>query len=406
MTTTVVNNLVFRAFFEKQKLYGPNFIDWCQQLRLFLSAKDKLNYLELLIPAAPVLAVVGQPVPPETLAAHAAWVKGQKEIFILMLMTMELDLQRNLENLLREFHACKKEEGKSISSYVLNMKSYIDNLEHLGHLVSLSLVVSLILISLRKEYDSFVKNYNMHSMGKTNKKLPQGASTSGIFTIELFTFPGKSLVYDTGRGTLCNTTQGLRRSRKLKAGALSLYMNNGQRAAVEATGSYDLYFQSGLVIVLHNCRYAPSITRGVISVSRLNGDGLIKCFKNDNLILVPKNNLIYFNVILRDGIFENVLSNSNTIDRFMYVVSNKRAKLNLDSSLLWHCRLGYISKKHIKKLKHDRLLNSIDTKSFEKYVSCLSGKMARKPYSHQVERAKDLLGLIHTNVCVPFKIVS
>ncbi|GJT07500.1 retrotransposon protein, putative, ty1-copia subclass [Tanacetum coccineum] len=36
----------------------------------------------------------------------------------------------------------------------------------------------------------------------------------------------------------------------------------------------------------------------------------------------------------------------------------------------------------------------------------MSGKMARKPYTHQVERAKDLLGLIHTDVCVPFKIMS
>ncbi|GJY33864.1 retrotransposon protein, putative, ty1-copia subclass [Tanacetum coccineum] len=34
------------------------------------------------------------------------------------------------------------------------------------------------------------------------------------------------------------------------------------------------------------------------------------------------------------------------------------------------------------------------------------GKMTRKPYTHQVERAKDLLGLIHTDVCGPFKIVS
>ncbi|GJS17912.1 retrovirus-related pol polyprotein from transposon TNT 1-94 [Tanacetum coccineum] len=32
--------------------------------------------------------------------------------------------------------------------------------------------------------------------------------------------------------------------------------------------------------------------------------------------------------------------------------------------------------------------------------------MARKLYSRQVERAKDLLGLIHTDVCGPFKIVS
>ncbi|GJY59733.1 retrotransposon protein, putative, ty1-copia subclass [Tanacetum coccineum] len=42
----------------------------------------------------------------------------------------------------------------------------------------------------------------------------------------------------------------------------------------------------------------------------------------------------------------------------------------------------------------------------KKCVPCMSGKMARKPYTHQVERAKDLLGLIHTDVCGPFKITS
>ncbi|GJZ31591.1 retrotransposon protein, putative, ty1-copia subclass [Tanacetum coccineum] len=386
MTTTVVNNSVFRAFFEKQKLSGPNFMDWYRQLRIVLSAEDNLNYLELPILATLILAVVGHQVPPETLAAHTAWVKGQKEIAVLMLMTMEPDLQENLETLgaydmlkelktlfahqaeqellqtVREFHACKQiRKGKSKLTYAPKPK-----------------------IPPPPKKEDPAKDLVCHHCGDTchwkwncpqylsellkNKKLPQGASTSGIFTIELFTFPGKSWVYDTGCGThICNTTQGSKRSRKLKPGALSLYIGNGQRVAVEAIGSYELCFPSGLVIVLHNCHYAPSKTRGVISVSRL------------------------------DGIFEIVLSNSNTNDCSIYDVSNKRAKLKLDSSLLWHCRLGYISKKHIKKLQHDGLLNSIDTKSFEKCVSCLSGKMARKPYSHQVEMAKDLLGVIYTD---------
>nr|GEY40891.1 hypothetical protein [Tanacetum cinerariifolium] len=78
-------------------------------------------------------------------------------------------------------------------------------------------------------------------------------------------------------------------------------------------------------------------------------------------------------------------------------VSNKRAKLDLDSALLWHCRLGHISKKRIEKLQHDGLLDSTDLMAFEKCVSCMSGKMERKPYTHQVERAKDLLRLIHTD---------
>ncbi|GJY19617.1 retrotransposon protein, putative, ty1-copia subclass [Tanacetum coccineum] len=36
----------------------------------------------------------------------------------------------------------------------------------------------------------------------------------------------------------------------------------------------------------------------------------------------------------------------------------------------------------------------------------ISGKMAWKPFLHQVERAKDILGLIHTDVCGPFRTMS
>nr|GEZ52378.1 retrotransposon protein, putative, Ty1-copia subclass [Tanacetum cinerariifolium] len=121
---------------------------------------------------------------------------------------------------------------------------------------------------------------------------------------------------------------------------------------------------------------------------------------------VSRNNVVYFCAIPRDGIFEIDLSNSLTNESSVYAVSNKRAKLDLDSALLWHCRLGHISKKRIEMLQHDRLLNSSDLRAFEKCVFCMFGKMAMKPYKHQVERAKDLLGLIHTNVCGPFKIMS
>ncbi|GKA53117.1 retrotransposon protein, putative, ty1-copia subclass, partial [Tanacetum coccineum] len=93
-------------------------------------------------------------VPPEALAAHVAWVKGQKEVVIV-----------------REFHTCKQEEGQSVSSHVLKMKGYIDNLERLGQPVGQNLTVSLILVSLNKDFASFVQNFNMHGMRKTVNEL-------------------------------------------------------------------------------------------------------------------------------------------------------------------------------------------------------------------------------------------
>ncbi|GJX89571.1 putative reverse transcriptase domain-containing protein [Tanacetum coccineum] len=149
--------------------------------------------------------------------------------------------------------------------------------------------------------------------------------------------------------------QGLRGSRKLKPSALSLYVGNGQRAAIEAIVSFHLCLPSRLVIVFNNCHYAPSITRGIILVSRFYDDGLVNCFV-DNALSVSRNNVVYFSPIPRDGIIEIDLSDSYTNDSSMYAVSNKRTKLNLDSALLWHCRLGHISNKRIKKLQHDGFL--------------------------------------------------
>ncbi|GJT74556.1 retrotransposon protein, putative, ty1-copia subclass [Tanacetum coccineum] len=424
MTITVVNNSVFRAFFEKQRLTGPNFIDWYRNLRIVLSLEDKLPFLEQPIPAMPVSSA-RQVLPPDVLNTHTVWVKASKEIAGLILMTMDPDIQKNLEQLgaydmlkelktlyaqqaeqellqtVREFHACKQEEGQSVSSYVLKMKSYIDNLERLGHAMTQNLAVSLILVSLRKEYDNFMQNYNMHGMGKTvtelhamiklhEQTLPKKEVAPALHAIRAGKVQkkhknkkpqlaargknqekGKSkLAYapkpkiphppkndNPAKDSICHyylkelTLQGLRRSRKLKPRALSLYVGDGHHSSVEAIGTYH--------------------------------------------VAIPRN-----------GIFKIDWSNSNTNDCSMYVVSNKRANINLDSTLLWHCRLGHISKKHIEKLQHDGLLNSTDNQSFEKCISCMSGKMARKPYTHQVERAKDLLGLIHIDVYGPFRTVS
>ncbi|GKF47662.1 retrotransposon protein, putative, ty1-copia subclass [Tanacetum coccineum] len=58
------------------------------------------------------------------------------------------------------------------------------------------------------------------------------------------------------------------------------------------------------------------------------------------------------------------------------------------------------------KLQRDGILQPTHNESLEKYKSCISRKMASKPFPHQVERAKDLLGLIPTDVCGPFRTVS
>nr|GEX77101.1 putative ribonuclease H-like domain-containing protein [Tanacetum cinerariifolium] len=147
----------------------------------------------------------------------------------------------------------------------------------------------------------------------------------GIFTIELYAFPNKTWVHDTGCGThICNTSQGLRESRKLKHEALSLYMGNGMHAAVEAIESFDLILPSGLIIVLDNCHFAPTVTRGVVLISHLVNNSYIHIFTHYG-ISVSKDNVFYFNATPRDGIYEIDMHNLYLNVSSNYNVSNKRA---------------------------------------------------------------------------------
>ncbi|GKE40542.1 retrotransposon protein, putative, ty1-copia subclass [Tanacetum coccineum] len=199
--------------------------------------------------------------------------------------------------------------------------------------------------------------------------------------------------------------QGLRGYRKLNKGALDLYVGNGNTTVVDAIGSFDLILPSRMILVLYNCHFPPTITRGVISLSRLWDIGFCHKFMDNGAISVSKDN-IFFNAFLRDGIFEIDMHNHISNERSIYTCSNKKSKYNMDSTFLWHCRLGHINKKRIKKLQHDELLESIDDESFDVCVSCISRKMARNPFTHASERSNDLLGIIHSDVCGPFRTMS
>nr|GFA57620.1 hypothetical protein [Tanacetum cinerariifolium] len=73
--------------------------------------------------------------------------------------------------------------------------------------------------------------------------------------------------------------------------------------------------QVGSATTLDNCHYAPTITRGVVSVSCLVDNGFVQCF-TDYEILVSKNSVLYFNDIPCDGIYEidmlNLMPNNLT----------------------------------------------------------------------------------------------
>ncbi|GJZ33925.1 zinc finger, CCHC-type containing protein [Tanacetum coccineum] len=265
-----------------------------------------------------------------------------------MLMTMDPDIQKNLEHLgiydmlkelktlyvqqanqelfqtVREFHALKQEEGQSVSSYVLKMKRYIDNLEPLEHAMTQNLSVSLILVSLRKEYDGFVQNYNMHSMGKTVTELHD------MLKLHEKTLPPR----ETAKG------------------------NKGKGKAKKGNA------------LVHAPSYAPK-PKYPPTPKKDHPEKDALCHQCGEVGHWIRNCPIYLAELM------------------------KKKKLSQGAST---------SEKHKEVANMSGLLNSMTIIVLGKNVLLVMlGKMARKPYSHQVGKAfHDLLGLIN-DVCGPFQ---
>nr|GEV55951.1 zinc finger, CCHC-type [Tanacetum cinerariifolium] len=360
-----INHSAFKSMFEREKLSGNNFNDWFRQLELVLRVEKKMYVIEQPLPTAPAADSNAQ-----VLVEWNALYDAYNEAACLMLVGVERF------DLIQTFHACKQEKGKLVAAYALQMKGYVDQLER------------------------FVRNYNMHNMGKTiselhamlieyKKGLPKKAKTLQVMMIK--------------GGKIHKSKKKLRKAKvKCKANgkgkdkqAYIPMTKNPKPTAKEHPTKDD---------TCHHCKEVGHWKMNYpVYLAKLLKKKKQVGFASSS---VSKNNVFDINVIPSNGIYEidmhDLVPNVNSI----YNVSTKRAKHNLDSSYLWYCRLAHISKKRIEKLQQEGLLKSIDDESFDQCVSCLSGKMTRKSFPHHLERATDLLGIIHTDVCDPLRHVS
>nr|GEV92332.1 hypothetical protein [Tanacetum cinerariifolium] len=182
------------------------------------------------------------------------------------------------------------------------------------------------------------QNFNMHCLGKTMTELH-----------------ALLIDYEKGLKDKAPTPQGFKEERKLSYGEQYMQVCNGAQATVEAIGVFDLVLPSGLVLKLNNCYYAPSMVRGVVSLSCLL-DLRFNHTIASNGISISLNGLFYFSVVSVNGEFEIDMNNNVSKNNNNSIFSiNKKRKLDLDSSYLWHCRLAHIGKTRMQKLQHEEV---------------------------------------------------
>ncbi|KAK1618948.1 hypothetical protein QYE76_024465 [Lolium multiflorum] len=360
----------------------------------------------------------------------------------------------------KHFFSCMMEEGSSVSEHMLAMTGHAKKLNDLGIVIPNRLGINRVLQSLPPSYKNFVMNYNMQNM---NKELPELFSMLKSAEIEIkkehqvlmvnkttsfkkqskgkFKKGGKKAAtppvkpkgpkpdaecyYCKEKGHwkrncskyLADLKSGLvkkkkkegisdihelKNKRRLLKDEVTMRVGNGSKVDVIAVGTLPLHLPSGLVLSLNNCYFVPALSMNIISGSCLMQDGY--SFKSENNgCSIFMNNIFYGRAPQKNGLFLLDLDSSDT---HIHNIDAKRIKLNDNSTYMWHCRLGHIGVKRMKKLHTDGLLESLDFESLDRCEACLMGKMTKTPFSGIMERATDLLEIIHTDVCGPMSVAS
>ena len=87
------------------------------------------------------------------------------------------------------------------------------------------------------------------------------------------------------------------------------------------------------------------------------------------------------------------------------VTQNKRLKFSpKENAHLWDLRLWHINLNRIERLVKNGLLSELEENSLPIYESCLEGKMIEKPFTGKSHRAKELLELVHSDLCSLMKV--
>jgi hypothetical protein len=178
---------------------------------------------------------------------------------------------------------------------------------------------------------------------------------------------------------------------------LDVHVGNGAKVTTIAVDTFHLPLPLGLVLELNNCYCIPALCKNIITSSCLEEVDGYEIIIENKRCSIYYNDISYAHCPLVNVLYVLDLENINA----------KRARLNdLNPTFIWHYHLDHINEKCIGRPHKDSLLNSFDFESFDTCESYLLRKMTKSPFTAQSERASDLLGFVHTNVCGPMRSVA
>ena len=82
--------------------------------------------------------------------------------------------------------------------------------------------------------------------------------------------------------------------------------------------------------------------------------------------------------------------------------NHKRKEISpVNQTYLWHLKLGHINIERIRRMVTGGLLSPLDVTALPVCEPCLEEKMTMKPFKAKCYRAKEVLDLLHIDLCGP-----
>ncbi|CAA7034057.1 unnamed protein product [Microthlaspi erraticum] len=158
--------------------------------------------------------------------------------------------------------------------------------------------------------------------------------------------------YDTGATThICIDRQMFSTYQKSKEDA-RLLMGNVSHSKIEGTGKVVLKMTSGRELTLNNVKHVPDMRKNLISGTLMSKHGFAINFESDQLIL-RKNGVFIGKGFVKDGLIKMCVS---PVQRNIVVpvsndlINKKPVAYLVESSNIWHERLGHVNYKSIERL--------------------------------------------------------
>ncbi|CAN6371970.1 unnamed protein product, partial [Urochloa humidicola] len=132
------------------------------------------------------------------------------------------------------------------------------------------------------------RNCKQYLAQKNKGSKTSGSGTLHVFVTDIFLADTyiNSWVFDTGSvAHICNSMQGVIRSRSVERGEVDFRVGNNARVAALAVGTMQLPLPSGFILELNNCYYVPSLSRNIVSPSCLMKDGYSFASENNGCVI-------------------------------------------------------------------------------------------------------------------------